>query len=158
MDETTTTQVPSPLLGEDWSDPLEDGVRGRVRAFIEVILDEELQAALGRSRYERAEAASRGWRNGHRDRQVIGTFGAETISVPRARLVRADGGTAEWRSKGLRRYQRLTRRAEALIAGAYLAGTTTRRVRRALAALFDGAVGKDVVSRAWRKLRTDWQA
>ena len=27
-----------------------------------------------------------------------------------------------------------------------------------MAALFDGAVGKDVVSRAWRKVRTDWQA
>ena len=89
---------------------------------------------------------------------MIGTFGPETVSVPRARLAREDGGTAEWRSKGLRRYQRLTRRAEALIAGAYLAGTSTRRVRRALAALFDGAVGKDVVSRAWRKVKTDWEA
>ena len=89
---------------------------------------------------------------------MIGTFGAETVRVPRARLVREDGGTAEWRSKALRRYQRLTKRAQALIAGAYLAGTNTRRVRRALAALFDGAVGKDVVSRAWRKVRTDWQA
>jgi putative transposase len=87
-----------------------------------------------------------------------GTFGAETVRVPRARLVREDGGTAEWRSKALRRYQRLTKRAEALIAGAYLAGTNTRRVRRALAALFDGAVGKDVVSRTWRKVRTDWEA
>jgi transposase-like protein len=45
-----------------------------------------------------------------------------------------------------------------LIAGAYLAGTNTRRVRRALAALFRGAVGKDVVSRTWRKVKTDWDA
>jgi len=158
MDETTTTPAPSPLLGAEWSDPLEDEVRGRVRAFIEEILEEELSAALGRSRYERAGDAGAGWRNGHRERQVIGTFGAETVRVPRARLVREDGGTTEWRAKALRRYQRLTRRAEALIAGAYLAGTNTRRVRRALAALFDGAVGKDVVSRAWRKVRTDWEA
>jgi len=158
MDETTTTTTPSPLLGAGWSDPLEDEVRGRVRAFIEEILEEELSAALGRSRYERAEDAGLGWRNGHRERQVIGTFGAETVCVPRARLVREDGGTTEWRSRALRRYQRLTKRAEALIAGAYLAGTNTRRVRRALAALFDGAVGKDVVSRAWRKVRTDWAA
>jgi hypothetical protein len=34
-----------------------------------------------------------------------------------------------------------------LIAGAYLAGTNTRRVRRALKAVFAGEVGKDVVSR-----------
>jgi transposase-like protein len=47
---------------------------------------------------------------------------------------------------------------EALIAGAYLSGTNTRRVRRALAALFRGTVGKDVVSRTWRKVKTDWEA
>ena len=157
MDETTTTSASAPSLG-DWSDPIEDGVRGRVRAFIEAILEEELEAALGRARYERTDEGPRGWRNGHRERQVIGTFGPETVRVPRARLMREEGGTAEWRSKGLRRYQRLTKRAEALIAGAYLAGTNTRRVRRALAALFDGAVGKDVVSRAWRKVKTDWEA
>ena len=126
MDETTTTPAPLPLLGAGWSDPLEEEVRGRVRAFIEEILEEELSAALGRGRYERAEDAGAGWRNGHRERQVIGTFGVETVRVPRARLGREDGGTVEWRSKALRRYQRLTRRAEALIAGAYLAGTNSR--------------------------------
>ena len=52
----------------------------------------------------------------------------------------------------------MTRQVEALIAGAYLSGTNTRRVRRALGALFKGAVGKDVVSRTWRKVQTDWQA
>jgi putative transposase len=31
-------------------------------------------------------------------------------------------------------------------------------VQRALAALFRGAVGKDVVGRAWRKVKTDWEA
>jgi transposase-like protein len=31
-------------------------------------------------------------------------------------------------------------------------------VQRALAALFRGAVGKDVVSRAWRKVKADWEA
>ena len=58
----------------------------------------------------------------------------------------------------LPRYARLTRQVEALIAGTYLAGTNTRRVRRALAALFKGAVGKDAVSRIWRKVKTDWEA
>ena len=52
----------------------------------------------------------------------------------------------------------MTRQVEALIAGTYLAGTNTRRVKRALGALFDGAVGKDVVSRTWRKVRSDWEA
>ena len=34
----------------------------------------------------------------------------------------------------------------------------TRRVRRALAALFKGAIGKDTVSRVWRRVKTDWEA
>jgi putative transposase len=45
-----------------------------------------------------------------------------------------------------------------LNAGAHLAGTNTRRVRRALAAAFLGSVGKDVVSRTWRKVKGDWDA
>jgi putative transposase len=31
-------------------------------------------------------------------------------------------------------------------------------VRRALAALFGGTVGKDIVSRTWRKVKSDWDA
>jgi putative transposase len=80
------------------------------------------------------------------------------IAVPRARLRSEDGAEREWRSAALPRYARRTRQVEALIAGAYLAGTNTRRVQRALAALFRSAVGKDVVSRTWRKVKTDWEA
>ena len=156
MTETTKTDRAAPLIGGDWTDPLEDGVRSRVRDFIETILEEELEAALGRGRYERKSEGAKGYRNGHRDREIVGTFGPETVRVPRARIAGADGQRREWRSRALPRYRRLTRQAEALIAGAYLAGTNTRRVKRALSTLFDGAVGKDVVSRAWRKVKTDW--
>ena len=100
----------------------------------------------------------RGYRNGSRTRTLTGTFGKTDITVPRARLQGADGATTEWKSKALRAYQRRTKAADALIASAYLSGTNTRRVRRALAALFGGAVGKDTVSRVWRKVQTDWDA
>jgi len=78
--------------------------------------------------------------------------------MPRARLHTAEGKTTEWKSTALRTYQRRTRQADSLIAGAYLAGTNSRRVRRALAAVFGGAVGKDTVSRVWRKVKADWDA
>jgi putative transposase len=53
---------------------------------------------------------------------------------------------------------RRTKELEALIAGSYLSGTNTRRVGRALASLFrSGGVSKDTVSRAWRKIKTDWE-
>ena len=122
------------FLFADWFDPLEIGVRTRIRGFIEELLEAELDAALGRARYERGrvkvEGSPKGGvgsRHGHRERSLLGTFGATTVCVPRA-------------------------------AGAYLSGTNTRRVRRALAALFGGAVGKDTVSRVWRKTKGDWDA
>jgi putative transposase len=146
------------FAGEAWFDPIEAGIRGRIRGFIEELLEQELTAALGRGRCERAMGTPKGYRNGTRERRLLGSFGPVAISVPRARLADADGGTREWRSAALPRYARMTRQVEALIAGAYLSGTNTRRVRRALAALFKGAVGKDVVSRTWRKVKVDWEA
>jgi len=89
---------------------------------------------------------------------LTGSFGRTEIAVPRARLVGADGKTTEWKSKVLRTYQRRTLVADALIASAYLAGTNTRRVRRALKALFAEGIGKDVVSRVWRRVKSDWDA
>ena len=154
-------------LFDNWFDPVEAGLRAKVRGFIETMIEEELDTALLRPRYGRrleltapdnAAAPIVGHRHGHRMRSLTGTFGPTQIAVPRARIIGEDGKTAEWKSKSLRAYQRRTRQADALIAGAYLAGTNTRRVRRALAALFAGAVGKDVVSRVWRKVRTDWEA
>jgi transposase-like protein len=153
------------LLLDDWFDAIEDGVRARARGFIETMLEEELSEALSRPRYGRRkpgedEAAPSvvGVRHGHRERTLTGTFGKTRIAVPRARLTGEDGKTREWRSGSLRAYQRRTRAADALIAGAYLAGTNTRRVRRALNAVFAGPVGKDVVSRVWRKTKGDWDA
>jgi transposase-like protein len=147
MNEATPplASAPSPFAGSDWFDPLEEAVRGQARWFIEQLLEEELEAALGRGRYERG-ASSNGRRHGHRPRQLVTTFGPLTLSVPRARLP-DEAGEQEWKSALLPAYRRLSRRAEALIAEAYLAGMNTRRVRRALAKLFEGHIGKDMVSR-----------
>ena len=153
---------------DDWFDPIEAGLRDRVREFIQAMIEGELEAALSRPRYarrpkeacENANGASSvtGHRHGHRSRSLLGTFGRVEIAVPRARLETGEGKTSEWKSTALRAYQRRTKQADSLIAGAYLAGTTTRRVRRALTAVFGGAVSKDTVSRVWRKVKGDWDA
>lgn len=158
--EAGPAKAPALFLGDEWFDPLEAEIRSRIRSFIEELLEAELATALSRGRYERGaeRSATVGHRHGHRERGLMGTFGALRVSVPRARLVQPAGGTAEWKNATLPAYQRRTRQADALIAGAYLAGTNTRRVRRALAALFAGAVGKDVVSRVWRQVKSDWEA
>src|SRR4051812_3020979 len=132
---------PEARLFDTWIDPIETGVRERVRDWIEALIEAELDAALGRPRYGRQEhqdqpTAAQGYRHGRRCRSLTGTFGPTEIAVPRARLQAQDGTTTEWRSGALRAYQRRRKAADALIASAYLAGTNTRRVRRALAALF----------------------
>ena len=165
QDSTTGASVAAEkLLFDDWTDAIEDRVRAGVRGFIETMLEEELEGILARPRYGGRKAGGEeappaiGCRHGHRKRSLTGTFGKTEISVPRARLMGEDGKTREWKSAALRAYQRRTKAAEALIAGAYLGGNNTRRVRRALASVFKGAVGKDVVSRTWRKVKGDWEA
>jgi putative transposase len=149
-------------LFDDWIDPIETNIRARVRTFIEEMIGEELDAVLLRPRYGRRtptdEEGAAGHRHGTRTRTLLGTFGKTEIAVPRARLATPDGKTTEWRSKVLRAYQRRTLAADALIASTYLSGTNTRRVRRALKTLFGGAVSKDMVSRVWRKVKSDWDA
>ena len=162
-DSRDTSKESSEFLGAGGFDPIEVIVRGRIRGFIEELVEAELDDALGRSRYQRPVSQDMprppaGYRHGRRERQLLGSFGPVTISVPRARLSTADGTSQEWHSEALPRYARMTKQVEALIAGAYLSGTNTRRVRRALGALFKGAVSKDTVSRTWRKVQTDWTA
>ena len=154
-------------LFDNWFDPVETILRGKVRGFLETMIEEELETMLARPRYGRRCGMTSGstptpiivgHRHGRRSRKLTGTFGETEITVPRARIATADGKTSEWKSKALRSYQRRTATIDALIASAYLAGTNTRRVKRALATLFAGGIGKDVVSRVWRKVKSDWDA
>ena len=83
MEHLTASPSAIPFSGEDWFDPLEDAIRFRVRAFIGAVVEEEAHVALGgRERYQR-NGPPKGYRNGHRQRQLVGTFGALTVSLPR---------------------------------------------------------------------------
>src|SRR3954463_6647331 len=109
-DDNTTVQAAqaaSLFAGEAWFDPIEAGIRERIRRFIEALFEEELSAAWGRGRGERAIGAPRGYRNGTRERHLLGSFGPVQVSVPRARMADTEGGTREWRSAALPRYARM---------------------------------------------------
>ena len=47
----------SEFLSAGWFDPIEAVIRGRIRGFIEDLVEAELDATLGRSRYERPRPA-----------------------------------------------------------------------------------------------------
>src|SRR5512147_301471 len=109
------------FLGEAWFDPIEAGIREQIRGFIEGMIEEELTAALGRRRYERGPGETRsasteaaasmpleetpasptpaGYRHGHRERRLCGSFGAIEIAVPRARIGGRTGGDASGRAR-----------------------------------------------------------
>ena len=155
-------------LLDDWFDPIEAGLRDRVHEFIQIMIEGELDAALSRLRYaRRPKEASRvpmaravslatGTATDH-GRCWGPSAGSRSPCRGQARHRRGqDNRVEEHGAAGA--YQRRTKPADALIAGAYLAGTNTRRVRRALSAVFGGAVGKDTVSRVWRKVKGDWDA
>ncbi len=92
--------IPVYLL-EDWFDPIETGLRDRVREFIQAMIEGELEAALSRPRYGRrpktheehvdGPSGISGHRHGHRSRSLTGTFGRVEIAMPRARL--------DWRAR-----------------------------------------------------------
>ena len=87
MKNTTETSALSLLANDAGYDPLEDRLRENIRSTIEAVFEEELAQFLGRCRYGREDALRQGYRNGHRERQLTGTFGTERVSVPRARIV-----------------------------------------------------------------------
>src|SRR5512144_933510 len=73
-------------LFDDWFDPIEAGLRDRVRDFLETMFRSELDAALARPRYARQPTASdggavglAGHRHGSRTRTLTGTFGSTEI-------------------------------------------------------------------------------
>jgi transposase-like protein len=132
--------------------------RERVRETIQQVIDEELASALGASWYGRSEGR-RGYRNGGRVRQVVSEYGPMELEVPRARVVQEDGTTGEWRSQMLGRYERRTPAVNAAILGAYLAGSNTRRIRRALEPLLGGtALSKSAISRVVVRLKESFEA
>ncbi len=132
---------------------IETQMRRRILEAIELVLEEELTAALGTGRYERG-AARRGYRNGHQTRRITMAVGTQTLEVPRGRIVDADGSSLEFRSEALPRYARRTREVDEAILGAYLAGANTRRIRKALAPLLgEEHLSKSAVSRVASRLK-----
>jgi transposase-like protein len=149
MSEGTTSEAEVIRLRQN----IETQMRRRILEAIELVLEEELTEALGLGRYERGDAR-RGYRNGHQRRRITTAVGAQTLDVPRARIVDPDGSSREFRSEALPRYARRTREVDEAIPGAYLAGANTRRIRKALMPLLgEEHLSKSAVSRVASRLK-----
>jgi hypothetical protein len=95
--------------------------------------DLRVHVALGAARSARVGDVRAGYRHGTRARTLTTSLGPTTITMPRARRATAAGGTTEWASAAVPRYQRRTARVDEAILGVYLSGGNTRRLKGALA-------------------------
>ena len=91
------TQADSTALfaGNAGFDFIEASVWDRVRGFIDQLIGQELEAALGRGRYERDVETPKGYQNGTRERQMLGSFSPAGPSVLRARMAAEGRGRQE---------------------------------------------------------------
>ncbi len=154
----STTAVP--MLGGA-TDALHEHLRPLIRELVEQLVRAELEAVLQAGPFARCpNGTRRGYRHAARDRTLTTSCGASVITVPRARLFDEQGAaTQEWQSQLLPRYHRRSRAVDETVLGAYLAGTNTRRMRRALQPLLKGApLSKSAVSRVMRTLRESFEA
>ncbi len=134
-------------------------MRERIRATIEAIVDEELEAALGAGRSARGGLGSRGLSAREAGANVEYEPGSDDDCDAAGWLEDADGKSREWRNRRLPRYQRRTERVNEAILGIYPSGTNTRRLRGALSPLLGGApLSKDAVSRLVGRLREGLEA
>ena len=119
------------LPSEEGCDPIEDRQHASRPSTIEAVVEQELDAFLARLQYRRPQADGKGYPHGRpvSTHQQPGHSDGEPAPCPASGWLRPQ---RQWHSGALGRYQRPTRRVEALLASAYRAGTHPRRVKKAV--------------------------
>ncbi len=128
--------IPASTSSPTWA-TLETFIREQVQTCLQRVLDEEVEALLGRARHERRSTdAAVGYRNGHgKPRQVALMNGTITIRRPRVR-----GLDARFESCILPLFQRRTPELAKLLPELYLHGLSSGDFTLALRGLLgDGA-------------------
>jgi len=147
------------LSREDRFGLLEEALREKTRGWIEQMVKEELEAALGMGRHERGEGR-RGYRKGKRDRTFTSCNGKHKIHMPRGEFFEAGAdGKKAWTSQILPPYVRRSDAVEEALTMCYLSGVNTRKVRGALGPLLEGAaLSRSTVSRIVSGLTGEFEA
>ena len=104
---------------------LESMVTEGARRMLASALEEEVEAFLGRGRYQRGREF-RGYRNGyHRSRPLTVGLTPVEVKVPRVSDVPKEVSSQGYRSQIVRRYERSSRRTQELYRRLYLEGLST---------------------------------
>jgi putative transposase len=132
--------------------PMEGFVRATACYMLQVAIEAEATAFLGRGHYRRGERQRVGWRNGYEAKGVQSEAGLLPLAVPQLR------GTEEpFRPKLVERLASRTPDLEALVRGMYVRGLSTQDV----GALYGETLGetrlsKSTVSRITQRLNKDF--
>lgn len=122
----------------------EDGFRRVLEQLVQGILEEEMTAFLGAEPYQRAEGR-RGYRNGHKPRQLVTRVGRLELLVPQDREGR-------FQTELFQCYQRNEKALVLALMEMYVQGVSTRRVKQITEALCGVEVSKSQVSALARGL------
>lgn len=117
--------------------------RGAVRVALELVLEQEIRELVGAGRYQRL-GDRKDHRNGTYLRRLVTSVGGIELEVPRARA--AGAGAV------LGRYQRRTAEVDAAIVESYVAGVSTRKMKKVTRTLLGDDVSRSTVSRVTRSL------
>jgi len=156
MEKNTTTARASSLADPAQASPLwetlETYAREHIQQFVQRLLEEEVDALLGRRKSERrSETAPVGYRNGYgKPRQLALTSGTITVQRPRVRDM-----DERFVSRVLPLFKRRTQDVGALLPELYLHGLSTGDFELALRGLLGNAAPLSASS--IQRLKADWQ-
>jgi transposase-like protein len=129
------------------------GFVGRLaRYMLQVAIESEATAFLGREHYRRGGRQRAGWRNGYEPKHVQTEAGLLELAMPQLR------GTEEpFQPRVAARLQTRTADLESLVRGMYVRGLSTQDVSALFADTFGGSrLSKSTVSRVTQQLNQDF--
>ena len=131
------------------------GFVGRLaRYMLQVAVEAEATAFLGRDHYRRGERQRVGWRNGYEPKRVQSEAGVLELAVPQLRSTEEP-----FRPAVTDRLQTRTADLESLVRGMYVRGLSTQDVSALYTDTFGGSrLSKSTVSRVTQQLNQDFES
>jgi putative transposase len=132
--------------------PMAGFVRQLAQYILQVSIEAEATAFLGREHYRRGERARTGWRNGYEPKRVQSEAGVLELAVPQLR-----GTDERFHAKAAERLGARTPDLEALVRGMYVRGLSTQDVSALYGDTFGGSrLSKSTVSRVTQQLNQEF--
>jgi transposase-like protein len=139
-------------------DQIEELARAGAQEMLMTALGEEVDAYLGRGRYERRDGPFRGYRNGSTPRRL--TLGSGTVELSQPRVRDIPPGQDPFESKIIRKYQRRSDTIDETFMKLFVEGLATRDFEPALRLLMGekAPLSASVISRLTQRFRATYEA